>query len=164
MNNKDKPVLIPPNLIDLINFGQFVTEFEIPYMGKDDMLGSAIIRMSLLWQGDVLEVLRKSAQYTESADTMTRNDFIALETLVAAIDSFHGNVFCDRENKQNHEYLKSTLRLVLTKFSEPLIHYMYSCYLDLAGQRNKMMAEALDPFKKKFQENLQNLTLDYKLI
>lgn len=164
MNNKDKPVIIPPNLIDLINFGQFVTEFEIPYETKDSIVGSAVVRMALLWQGDILEVLRKSAQFTEVNDTMTRNDFIAVETLVASIESFAGNVYVDRENKTNHEHLKGCLRLIINKLAEPLVHYMYWCYLELASQRNKMMAEVLEPFKKKFQENLKSLTLDYKLI
>jgi len=146
--------IYPEQAEDLINFAQFTKVLEIP-----TAQGGLMVNFSLLWEGEVAHIQRKSAEYASTPqDIMSRSAYIKLETLVQAIDNI-GEMQFKADDPNENTLLKNKLRTILQKTSPALVQYMYNCYSELALYRDAFVAEKTADFKKKFQEELQGKSL-----
>lgn len=142
-----------PDILDLINFAQYEAEIVVPTL-KEDLT----IRFSLLWEGDVFEVYKKSADGINPSDMLTRTNYIKLETLVESIQAMGSDIYVD-PSMDKHLNLKNKLRSEIKKLSPALVEYIYECYNLLVEKRDADFALKIEPFKKKFQEKLKETTL-----
>lgn len=141
----------PEQVEDLINFAQFEKTLEVPTEN-----GAVPISLSLLWEGEIATITRKSADYvTNPADMMSRTNYIKLETLVYSISKIGEMSFRSlTQDPDEEKILRDKLRLVLSKCSPQMVQYLYDCYTSLVAHRDVFVNEATESFKKKFQEGL----------
>lgn len=140
----------PQKILDLINFAQLTKPLEIPTEE-----GGLIVSMSLLWEGELMAIRRRSADYVDNpSDIMSRSDYIKLETLVNAIDKIGDYSFVDQD-LDTHKLKKDSLRTLLKKMSSGLVQYMYECYNELVIHRDILIAEKTKDSKKKFMKELE---------
>lgn len=138
----------PKEVEELINFAQFSSSFEVP-----TSKGATQIFMSLLWEGELVEISKKTAEMSNPSDGLTRGELMKTETLVYAIDKI-GEEYFRADDPEENKLLKNKLRMILQKSSPALIEYMWDRYNDLVQVRNKFVSEKTEEFKKKFQEEI----------
>lgn len=136
---------LSPDLEDFVNFSQFSAEFEAP--GKER---THKIRISLMWEGELSDLIIRSGRVVTPTDNMGRSVYIKLEKLVQSINSIDGELFDTEESK-------GKLRMILEKSSPALITYISEMLDILMEQRNNYVQSKTEELKKKFREQVLNL-------
>lgn len=143
---------ISPQIEELINFAQYgaivyapTKEGELPFY------------IELLWEGEMLEISKRSSVVCNVMDELSRAEFMKLETLVYAISRIGEEEFKDSDPDKN-KALKDKLRATLSKSSPILIDFLYEMYDSLSMQRNTQMDEKLNELKKKNLETINKIS------
>lgn len=151
MNNTELFDVIPA-IEELINFAKFSTDIHVP---TND--GEEIIRLSILWEREDYNIMKRSGEVHNPSDLMSRGRFMKMEILVCAIDKIDDREYKNDDDKDKHELLKNNLRTYLGKMNPLLVDYIYWCYEQLNAQAKVYVDSKTEPLKKKFQETLLQL-------
>lgn len=152
MNEKINEIFsVTPELEDFINFAQFEVVFKVPT--KE---GFKDVSMSLLWEGEEIDIVKESAKNVHPDDMLSRTEVIKLETLIKAISKIGNESFADFDEDINTN-LKNKLRGILKISSPMLINYMFDRYNDLVNKRNEYVEQQTEDLKKNFLSELMDI-------
>jgi len=140
-----------PEIEELINFGKFETDIEVPLEE-----GLTTIRLAVLWEGEDYEIMKRSGELHNPSDMMSRGKYMKIEVLVKAISKI-GSQMYNSEDKDKHEVLKNNLRIYIKSMNSFVVDEIYWFYEQLAKQSQLYIAQKFEPLKKKFQESLMTL-------
>ena len=140
-----------PQIEDLINFAQHSAVISAP-----TNQGELPVYIDILWEGEMLDITKKSAVVCNVMDEASRSEYIKLETLVYAINRI-GDEEYKSEDPDINKGLKDKLRIVLSKSSSLLVDFLYEMYELLLNQRNTLINEKLEDIKKKNLERLMEV-------
>jgi hypothetical protein len=142
---------IIPEIEDLINFAKFESDVEVP-----TKTGFVKVRLSILWEQEEFDIMKRSGDLYDPADMLTRMRFVKMETLVYAIKKIGEQIFSDKD-KNKEEILKNKLRSYLRVSNPHIIDYLYDRYEQLKIKSKEYIDEKTDIFKKKYLEELKTL-------
>ena len=140
-----------PEIEELINFGKFEKDIEVPLEE-----GLTTIRLSMLWEGEDYEIMKRSGELHNPSDMLSRGKYMKVEALVKSITKIGSKVFID-DDKDKNEVLKNNLRIYINTMNPFVVDEIYWFYTQLVNHAELYIAEKFEPLKKKFQESLMTL-------
>lgn len=140
-----------PEVEELINFAKFEKDIEVPLEE-----GLTTIRLSILWEGEDYEIVKRSGEIHNPADLLSRGKYMKLESLVKAISKIGSQEFTNPDKDKN-EVLKNNLRISLNAMNSFVVDEIYWYYETLLKHSQLYVAQKFAPLKKKFQESLMTL-------
>lgn len=142
---------IIPEIEELINFAKFQKDVEIPLEE-----GLTLIRLSVLWEGEDYEIIKRSGELHNPSDMLSRGKWMKVEALVQAITKI-GKQEYTNSDKDKNEILKNNLRIYLNTMNPFVVEQIYWFYEQLVNYSQLYVIEKFEPIKKKFQESLKTL-------